>query len=75
MNHYTMLIQWSDEDQVYIVSLPEWDEQMQLHNHTHGATYAEAARMGQEMLEMLIESYTEDGLPLPVPRVFAPAHV
>ena len=37
--------------------------------HQHGATYAEAAHNGQEVLEMLIEVYREDGKPLPEPRV------
>jgi predicted RNase H-like HicB family nuclease len=25
-SHYTIIIQWSDEDQCYVVSLPEWGE-------------------------------------------------
>jgi hypothetical protein len=33
---YTIVIQWSDEDQCYVVSLPEWGEFC----HTHGDTYA-----------------------------------
>lgn len=62
---YSMLIQWSDEDQVYIVTLPEFDG-----NKTHGATYEEAARMGQEALESLVESYQAEGWPLPAPQFF-----
>ena len=64
---YSMLIQWSDEDRVYIVSLPEWGDLI----HTHGDTYEEAARMGNEVLEMLVEAARESGEPLPEPRVFA----
>ncbi|MDF5729652.1 MAG: type II toxin-antitoxin system HicB family antitoxin [Rhizonema sp. PD38] len=26
MNHYTIIIQWSDEDECYVVSFPEWGE-------------------------------------------------
>lgn len=48
--HYSMTIQWSDEDQVYVVSFPEWGE----HTHTHGATFEEAARNGQDALSDLI---------------------
>jgi hypothetical protein len=33
---YTMLIEWSDEDDAYIVSFPEWEEQQGLIGHTHG---------------------------------------
>jgi antitoxin HicB len=62
---YSMLIQWSDEDQVYVVTLPEFDG-----NKTHGATYEEAARMGQEALESLVEAYQAEGWPLPAPQLF-----
>jgi predicted RNase H-like HicB family nuclease len=63
--HYSMLIQWSDEDQVYIVTLPEFGGCM-----THGETYEDAARMGQEALESLIEADQADGRPLPEPQRF-----
>ena len=65
--HYSMVIEWSDEDQVYIVSLPEWGPGAR----THGATYDEAVRNGQEVLELLIEGAREEGRPLPAPRLFA----
>jgi antitoxin HicB len=62
--HYTIIIQWSDEDNCYIVSLPEWGEFC----HTHGDTYEEALKNAQEVLEMLIESSLENGEPLPEPQ-------
>src|SRR5262245_4446423 len=65
---YSMVIQWSDEDQVYVVTLPEF------HGcKTHGATYEEAARRGQETLESLIETFQADGQPLPEPVKFGSA--
>ena len=67
--HYSMLIEWSDEDRVYVVSLPEWGKYAQ----THGATYDEAVRNGQEVLRMLIDGARAEGEPLPAPRVFARA--
>jgi antitoxin HicB len=63
---YTILIQWSDEDECYVVSLPEFTDVMQ--PCTHGETYEEAVKNAQEVLEMLIESYLEDGQPLPAPQ-------
>ncbi len=57
MNQYTIIIQWSKEDNCYIVSLPEWGEFC----HTHGDTYEEAIKNAQEVLEMLVESALEDG--------------
>ncbi|MFM6280809.1 MAG: type II toxin-antitoxin system HicB family antitoxin, partial [Dolichospermum sp.] len=35
----------------------------------HGETYEEALKNGQEVLEMLIESYLADGESLPEPQV------
>jgi predicted RNase H-like HicB family nuclease len=66
---YSMRIEWSDEDRIYIVSLPEWGKYAQ----THGATYDEAVRNGQEVLRMLIESAHAANEPLPAHRVFARA--
>jgi antitoxin HicB len=59
---YSMVIQWSDEDQVYVVTLPEFGG-----CRTHGATYEKAAKSGREVLELLVESAKEEGQPLPPP--------
>lgn len=64
---YSMIIHWSDEDQVYIVSLPEWGDLV----HTHGSTYEEAVKNGRELLEGLVESRQQHGEPLPSPRMYA----
>ena len=66
-SHYTIIIQWSDEDNCYVVSLPEWGEFC----HTHGDTYEEAVKNAQEVLEMLISSSLEDGTSLPEPQTLA----
>lgn len=63
MNYrYSMVIQWSDEDNCYLVHLPEFSWQKY---HTHGQTYEEAAKHGQEVIESLIEWYQEQGKALP----------
>jgi len=59
-----MVITWSDEDQCFIVSLPEFGP----YANTHGDTYEAAVQIGQDCLEALIASYKADGLPLPEPR-------
>lgn len=66
MARYAMEIRWSDEDQVFIVSLPEWGRFAK----THGSTYEEAAKNGREVLEMLIEGELAEGKKLPRPRIF-----
>lgn len=65
-SHYSIIIQWSDEDECFVVSLPEWGEFC----HTHGDTYEEALKNAQEVLELLIESSLEDGEALPKPKTF-----
>jgi predicted RNase H-like HicB family nuclease len=63
---YSMVIRWSEEDQVFVASFPEFGEYAQ----THGATYEEAARNGREVLELLLESFQVEGQPLPAPHFY-----
>lgn len=59
---YTIVILWSDEDNCYLVHLPEFPTQQ---FYTHGETYEEALKNAQEVLELLIEDYQAEGKPLP----------
>ena len=61
-SRYSILIQWSDEDECYIVSLPEFGK----YARTHGDTYEEAIKNAQEVLELLIE----DNNNLPQPNIY-----
>ena len=58
-SQYSILIQWSLEDQCYVVSLPEFGK----YAHTHGDTYEDALSKAQEVLELLIKD--SDALPEP----------
>jgi predicted RNase H-like HicB family nuclease len=62
---YRMVIDWSDADQAYVVTLPEFADVSQ--PCTHGSTYEEAARSGREVLELLVAELQARGKPLPVP--------
>jgi predicted RNase H-like HicB family nuclease len=62
-----MLIQWSDEDDCFVVSLPKWGEFC----HIHGDSYEEAVKNGQELLNFLIESALESQEELPNPQTFS----
>lgn len=67
---YAMHIAWSERDHAFLVALPEW--MPRLINRvavTHGTTYEEAARRGQEALAMLIEEAEARGEPLPQPQL------
>ncbi len=46
---YSMVIEWSDEDNAFIVTVPEL-----VGCRTHGQTYEEAVKNGQEVLEMFV---------------------
>ena len=59
---YSIVIQWSNEDQCYIVSLPEFGK----YARTHGDTYEEAVKNAREVLELLIE----DNNNLPQPNIY-----
>lgn len=65
---YAIVIQWSDEDDCFVVSLPEFEDVMQ--PVTHGNTYEEALKNAQEVLALLIESAHKAGKPLPEPQTF-----
>ena len=69
---YSMVIQWSDEDQAYLVTLPDWASAV-LQPVTHGDSYAEAAQNGQEVLDMLVEEAQRKGQPLPPVQALQPA--
>ena len=62
--HYSMLIQWDDEDDIFVVSIPE------LKLKTHGKTYEEAIKNAQEVIELWLEVARQDGRPIPPPRKY-----
>ena len=64
--HAAMMIEWPYEAPTHIVSIPEFRG-----NHTHGETYSEAVKQGEELIDPLIMWAEHDGMLLPQPRVFA----
>jgi antitoxin HicB len=65
---YTVVVQWSEEDECFVVLLPEFTDVMQ--PVTHGDTYEEAMQNAHEVLELLIDSALQNGEPLPEPKTF-----
>lgn len=63
--HYSMIIRWSDEDNKFIVTIPEFVGAI-----THGDTYEEAVKNGQEVIELFIKTEQVLGGPLPQPRLY-----
>jgi antitoxin HicB len=64
---YSIVIQWSDEDQAYVVSLPEFGS----YAHTHGDTYQEALENAQDVLASLVEQHQRLGRSLPEPQQYS----
>lgn len=60
--HYPMIIDWSEEDQVYVVTMPDLPG-----CRTHGDSYEEAARNGQDAVESWVTAVVDGGRPLPPP--------
>ena len=61
---YTITIKWSNEDNCFVVFLPEFKDVMQ--PVTHGETYEEALNNAQEVIQLLVESYQVEGKSLPI---------
>jgi predicted RNase H-like HicB family nuclease len=63
---YSMLIQWSDEDNAYIVTVPELPG-----CKTHGDTYEEAVQQGKDAIETWVEASKRLGQFIPQPKQYA----
>lgn len=59
---YTMVIAWSDDDGAYVVTVPDLPGCV-----THGATYHEAAVMGEDAIAAWLEGARHLGRPVPLP--------
>ena len=68
MNQYSMIVQWSDEDQLFLVTIPEFADRVVM-PCTHGKTREEAIRHGEEVLEMYLEAWQEKGEFIPAPNI------
>ncbi len=63
---YSMLIQWSDEDEAYIVTVPELPG-----CKTHGSTYEEAVQQGKDAIETWLLFLNDIGEVIPEPEKYA----
>ncbi len=63
MSKYELVIYWSNEDNAFIVEVPELPGCM-----ADGATYQEAVTNAERVVGEWIETATELGRPIPEPR-------
>ncbi len=66
--HYSLVIEWDPQDNIYVVTVPELTGCA-----THGHTYDEAIHQAQDAIASWIDAATQVGVPIPAPRVYAPA--
>jgi predicted RNase H-like HicB family nuclease len=66
MNRYSTIIQWSDEDQLFLVTIPEFADHV-VTPCTHGKTREEAIHNGEEVIEMYLEAWQAEGEEIPKP--------
>jgi predicted RNase H-like HicB family nuclease len=62
---YSMLIEWSDEDNAFIVTVPELPG-----CRVHGKTYAEAVASGEVAIRVWVGGAIKQGEALPEPKFF-----
>ena len=68
MNHTNQacLIDWSDDDQCYVVKVPDLPGCM-----AHGKTRLQAVKMAEGAIDLWFETAKEDGVLVPKPSGFA----
>lgn len=70
MSKYSMVMSWSEEDQAYIVSVPELPGCM-----ADGKTPEEVVKNAEIIIQEWIETALEDGEEIPEPHLFNAASV
>jgi predicted RNase H-like HicB family nuclease len=63
---YSLVIEWSPRDEVFLVRVPELPGL-----RTHGSTHAEAVEMGEEAIAVWLDGLRSIGAPIPQPRYAA----
>jgi predicted RNase H-like HicB family nuclease len=66
MNRYSMVIQWSDEDRLFLVTIPEFVNRVVM-PCTHGKTREEAIRNAEEVIAMYLEAWQIESESIPEP--------
>ncbi len=67
MSQYSMIVQWSEVDRLFLVTIPEFADRV-IMPCTHGQTRSEAIHKGEEVIEMYLEAWEAEGESIPEPR-------
>jgi predicted RNase H-like HicB family nuclease len=66
--NYSILLQWSEADRLYLVTIPEFAE-LVMQPCTHGSTYQEALANAQDCIETCLEYWQAEGITPPKPNI------
>ncbi|NDJ19262.1 type II toxin-antitoxin system HicB family antitoxin [Myxacorys almedinensis] len=66
MSRYSMMIQWSDDDRLFLVTMLEFVDCV-LMPCTHGITREEAICNGEEVIAMYLEAWQTESESIPEP--------
>ena len=67
-NRYSAIVEWSDEDRLFLVTIPEFSELVVM-PCTHGKTREEAIKNAEEVIEMYLEAWQAEGEVIPEPKI------
>ena len=68
MNPYSMVVQWSSDDRLFLVTIPEFADRVVM-PCTHGKTREEAIKNGEEVIELYLDAWEMEGESIPEPRM------
>ena len=64
-SNYSIVIQWSQKDNCFVASLPEWGDL-----NTYGKSYEQALNNARRVLSSLIEASISQGRSLPEAQTY-----
>lgn len=68
--NYSIVIQWSEKDNCYVATLPEWQQ-----CHALGKSYEEALTKARQAINILVRTSLADGRILPEAKTFQDPNV
>jgi predicted RNase H-like HicB family nuclease len=68
MNRYTVIVQWSDEDRMFLVTVPDFADRV-IMPCARGETREEAICNGEEVIAMYLEAWETENEFIPQPTM------
>jgi len=68
MNRYTIIVHWSDEDRLFLITVPDFADRVVM-PCAHGKTREEAICCAEEVIEMYLEAWEVENEFIPEPNM------